>query len=66
MMNIPGLTNSGSMPINAGAGPSSVGGNEEINFQGGSVSFGASGNQSPDDHCCRFGDGLHGRDDGRG
>ena len=43
MMNIPGLTNSGSMPINAGAGPSSVGGNEEINFQGGSVSFGSSG-----------------------
>ncbi|MDV5168824.1 hypothetical protein [Photobacterium rosenbergii] len=42
MMNIPGLTNSGSMPINAGAGPSSVGGNEEINFRGGSVSFDSS------------------------
>ncbi|WP_273860562.1 hypothetical protein [Photobacterium sp. GSS17] len=41
MISIPGLTNSGSMPINAGAGPSSVGGNEEVNFRGGNVSFGA-------------------------
>lgn len=41
MIHIPGISNSGSMPINAG-GPSAVSGDEEVNFTGGSVNFGGS------------------------